>query len=225
MRRLLKDNGLSIVVLSLFLLTLVGQSIAGHLQYNDEQEDHGEPTVGYVEYLGTGHWAESVFENWESEFLQMGIYVFLTVFLVQRGSAESKPPEDEMEGETEEVDEDPADHRDDPGAPWPVRRGGFVLKLYESSLSLAFLALFLMSFVGHGVGGAAEYNEEQVIHGGPPVSVLGYMGTARFWFESLQNWQSEFLAVASIVILSIMLRQRGSPESKPVHAPTWQTGT
>jgi hypothetical protein len=165
-----------------------------------------------------------VFENWESEFLQMGLYVFLTVFLVQRGSAESKKPEDELEDGPEEIDEDPAEHRNDPGAPWPVRRGGFVLKLYQNSLSLAFLVLFLVSFVGHAMGGAADYNEEQAIHGGPPVSTFGYMATSRFWFESFQNWQSEFLAVASIVILSIMLRQRGSPESKPVHAPTWQTG-
>ena len=225
MRRFLKDNALSLVVLGLFLVTLAGQSVAGFFEYNQEQEEHGEPPVGYAEYLATGHFAESVFENWESEFLQMGLYVFLTAFLVQRGSAESKKPDDELEDGPEEIDEDPADHRNDPDAPWPVRRGGLVLKLYEGSLSLAFLFLFLVSFVGHAIGGTMDYNAEQAEHGGEPVSVLGYMVTARFWFESLQNWQSEFLAVASIVILSIMLRQRGSPESKPVHAPTWQTGT
>ena len=224
MRRFLKDNGLSLVVLALFLVTLAGQSVAGFLEYNQGQREHGEPTVRYGEYLGTGHFTESVFENWESEFLQMGLYVFLTVFLVQRGSAESKKPEDELEEGPEEIDEDPAEHRHDPDAPWPVRRGGLVLKLYEYSLSLAFLLLFLVSFAGHAVGGAMEYNAEQTEHGGEPVSVLGYVATARFWFESLQNWQSEFLAVASIVLLSVWLRQRGSPESKPVHAPMGQTG-
>src|SRR5688500_5331364 len=195
MPRFVKDNGLSLVLLALFLGTLLGHSVTGHLEYNEDQEEHGEPTVAYGEYLATGHFTESVFENWESEFLQMGLYVFLTVFLVQRGSAESKKPDDELEDGPEEIDEDPADHRKDPNAPWPVRRGGLVLRLYENSLSLAFLLLFLVSFAGHAIGGAMAYNEEQAEHGGAPLSVLGYMVTARFWFESLQNWQSEFLAV------------------------------
>ena len=225
MRHLLKDNGLTLVVVSLFALTLAGQSVAGHRTYNQEQEAHENPPVSYSEYVQSGHFLEAVFENWESEFLQMGLYVFLTAFLVQRGSAESKKPEDETEGGGEEIDEDPAGHRADPDAPWPVRRGGIVLRLYESSLSLAFLFLFLISFVGHGIGGAVEYNEEQRQHGDPEVSVIGYMTSSRFWFESLENWQSEFLAVAAIVVLSIFLRQRGSPESKPVHAPNAQTGT
>jgi hypothetical protein len=165
-----------------------------------------------------------VFENWESELLQMGMYVLLTAFLVQRGSAESKQPGDELEGGKEEMDEAPVLHRDDPNAPWPVRYGGLGLKLYENSLSLAFLLLFLLTFLGHAAGGVAEYNAEQREHGGEAVTLLGYLATSRFWFESLQSWQSEFLAVLSIVVLSIFLRQRGSPESKPVHAPLGQTG-
>ena len=224
MQRFLKDNGLSLVVLACFLATLVGQTLTGRAAYNHEQEDHGEPTVAVAEYLRTGHFVEAVFENWESEFLQMGLYVFLTVFLVQRGSAESKKPEDELDGEKADVDADPADHRYDPNAPWPVRRGGIVLRIYENSLSIAFLLLFLLSFLGHGMGGAAEFNEEQREHGVAAVSTLRYMVSSRFWFESLQNWQSEFLAVLSIVMLSVFLRQRGSPESKPVHAPHRQTG-
>ena len=224
MRRFLKDNGLGLVVLGFFLATLIGQTLTGRAAYNQEQKDHGESPVALTEYVKTGHFAEAVFENWESEFLQMGLYVFLTAFLVQRGSAESKKPEDELDGEKEEVDEDPAEHRDDPDAPWPVRRGGIALRIYENSLSIAFLLLFLLSFLGHGMGGAADFNEEERVHGGPALSTLGYMATSRFWFESLQNWQSEFLAVISIVLLSVFLRQRGSPESKPVHAPHRQTG-
>jgi hypothetical protein len=224
MRRFLKDNALSLVVLALFLATLTGQMLTGRAAYDHEQEDHGEPTVGLTEYVRTGHFAEAVFENWESEFLQMGIYVFLTAFLVQRGSAESKKPEDELAGEVDEGDEDPASHREDPDVPWPVRRGGVVLRLYENSLTIAFLLLFLLSFLGHGLGGAAEFNADRRAHGAAAVSTLRYMGSSRFWFESLQNWQSEFLSVVSIVVLSIFLRQRGSPESKPVHAPHRQTG-
>lgn len=155
-------------------------------------------------------------ENWESEFLQMGAFVLLTAFLRQKGSPESKGFHDE------EVDREPLPDR--PGAPWPVRRGGLALALYRNSLSIALLSLFLMSFLLHAAGGAEEYNSEQGTHGGPMVSVAGYMGTSRFWFESLQNWQSEFLAVLSIVTLSIVLRQHGSPESKPVHAPHGTTG-
>ena len=224
MRRILKDNGLSIVLVLLFVLTLFGHSIAGRLQYNEEQRDHGGVEASYGSYLVTGHFVESVFENWESEFFQMGLYVYLTVFLVQRGSAESRKPADETEGKPEDIDENPAKHRNDPGAPGPVRRGGWLMHLYANSLSLAFLLLFLLSFIGHALGGAVEYNAELLQHGQPAVSTLSYFTSSTFWFESLQNWQSEFLAVLGIVVLSIFLRQKGSPESKPVHAPHSQTG-
>ena len=224
MRRFLKDNGLSVVLVLLFVITLVGHSIAGRLQYNEDQRDHGGAEAGYAEYLVSGHFMESVFENWESEFFQMGLYVYLTAFLVQRGSAESKKPEDEAEGEPEDVDEDPAKHRDDPDAPGPVKRGGWRLHVYSNSLSLAFLVLFALAFIGHALGGAVEHNAELVEHGKPAVSTMAYLLSSTFWFESLQNWQSEFLAVIAIVVLSIFLRQKGSPESKPVHAPHSQTG-
>jgi hypothetical protein len=159
----------------------------------------------------SGEFVEAVFENWESEFLQMGAYVVLTTFLFQKGSAESKPLD-----RAAPQDEDPRRHRDDPGTPWPVRRGGVVLVLYENSLLLLFVVLFVGAFLAHLVGGAAAYSEQQVEHGGSPVSPAEYLGTSQFWFESLQNWQSEFLVVAVLVGAAVFLRQRGSPESKPV---------
>ena len=221
MRRFLRDNGLSLVLFCFFFLTfIVGQTLAGHREYNSEQEDHGRPPVAYGEYLRSSHFLEATMENWESEFLQMFLYVVLTAFLYQKGSSESKDPEG-----TNEVDRDPRKSRNKKDAPWPVRRGGMILKLYENSLSLAFLLLFLVSFLLHAVGGAGEYNDEQVQHGGMPVSVGGYMLTSRFWFESFQNWQSEFLAIWSMVVFSIWLRQRSSPESKPVDAPHSETGS
>jgi len=219
MRRLLRDNGLSIVVFTLFFVFVVGQSIAGFLDYNSTEKEHGRPPVGYTEYLRSGDFVEAVFENWESEFLQMGLYVLLTVFLYQKGSAESKDPAAENP-----VDADPRESRHRPDAPWPVRRGGLALKLYENSLSLTFLALFLFSFAMHAIGGASAYSQEQVEHGAPPVSVVEYVGSSRFWFESLQNWQSEFAAVGILVVLSIYLRQKGSSQSKPVDYPHGETG-
>ncbi len=214
-----RNNGLTLVLLILFALSLVGHSITGMREYNDDQREHGQETVSYPEYLVTGAFVESVFENWESEFLQMGLYVLLTAYLFQKGSAESKDPDGE-----EAVDEDPRQARDNPDAPWPVHRGGLVLKLYENSLALALFALFGLSFILHAAGGASAYNEEQRAHDGETVSILGYLATARFWFESFQNWQSEFLSIAAVVVLSIFLRQRASPESKPVAAPHAATG-
>ena len=221
MRRLLRENGLSIVWLGLFFLTLIfGQSVVGHREYNSDQKDHGRPEVSYVEYIRSDHFVEATMENWESEFLQMFLFVVLTAFLYQKGSAESKKLDEE-----EEVDRDPRDSKNKKDAPWPVRKGGLLLKLYENSLSLAFFLLFLGSLLLHAAGGAGEYNQDQAEHGSAErVTTLQYMATSRFWFESLQNWQSEFLAVGLMVVLSIWLRQKGSPESKPVDAPHSQTG-
>jgi len=225
MSKTLRNNSLSLVAGGLFLLSLVGQVVAGHAQYNDDQREHGQPQAGYVAYLRSPHFFEATFENWESEFLQMAVFIFLTAFLIQKGSAESRKPEEEKQrGQVEPVEEDPAKHRKDPDAPWPVRRGGWVAKLYASSLSLALFLLFLASFAAHVVSGARHYSQEQLQHGGQAVGALEYLGTARLWFESFQNWQSEFLSVLAIVVLSIFLRQRGSPESKPVHVPHEQTG-
>ena len=220
MRRFLRERSLSIVMLGAFLVIwLGGVTWSGHRTFNEEQVAHGEPTVSFDEYLTRAEFGEATFENWESEFLQMGVYVLLTAWLVQKGSAESKPPEGDPR-----LDEDPRPHRGDPDAPWPVRRGGWVLRMYEHSLSIALLSLFALSFVGHLVTGARAFNAEQAAHGDAPVSTIGYLFRSQFWFESLQNWQSEFLAVGVLVILSVFLRQRGSPESKPVHAAHSTTG-
>jgi hypothetical protein len=189
--------------------------------YNMERREDDETEVSFGQYLTTSHFGEATFENWESEFLQMAMYVVLTVKLRQRGSAESKPFD-----EATPQDEDPLDHRDDADAPWPVRRGGAWLSVYRNSLSLALLALFLASFALHAETGSRVFNGDRAASGSTDhVTAWSYLLRSQFWFESLQNWQSEFLAVASIVIFSIFLRQHGSPESKPVHAPTVATGT
>jgi hypothetical protein len=220
MRRIFRENGLSIVLVLLFLIFWVGQSVSGHREHNQEQKEHGQPQVGYGEYLRSAHFWEATAENWESEFFQMFGYVILTAMLYQKGSSESKKLD-----EPEPVDKEPRASRRKRNVPGPVRRGGWILKLYENSLSLAFLLMFLISIAMHALAGAAEYNEEQAEHGNPAnLSVLQYAGTSRFWFESFQNWQSEFLAIASMVLLSIFLRQRGSPESKPVDSPHSETG-
>ena len=206
-------------MMALFLIFLTGQSVTGYRTYNQDNEEHGEVTIGYRSYLQTGHFVEATFENWESEFLQMGFYVLLTAFLFQRGSAESKDPD-----KVEPVDADPRNFKQRPDVPWVVRRDGWMLKLYENSLTIALFLLFLVSFVLHAAGGAKVYSANQIAHGGSPVSTLHFMETAEFWFQSFQNWQSEFLSVATLVVLSIFLRQRGSPESKPVASPHGDTG-
>ncbi|MBA2595206.1 MAG: hypothetical protein M3Q50_12040 [Chloroflexota bacterium] len=220
MRRFVRDNGLSLVMFALFGLFLLAQSVTGWHVYNDDHQDHGESQIAYGAYLRTGHFIEATFENWESEYLQMGAYVLFTVFLFQRGSSESKDPD-----KSEPVDENPRQAKTDPDASWPVRKGGIWLTLYEYSLTIALLLLFFFSFVLHAAGGAREYSEEQLAHGGHAVSTLEFVRTDEFWFQSFQNWQSEFLAMGSIVVLSIFLRQRGSPESKPVAAPHAATGS
>lgn len=220
MRNFWVNNGLSITLFAIFLLTLIGHSVAGLITYNEEQMEHGQAGLSYAAYLTSGHFIESVFENWESEFLQMAAYVVFTIFLYQKGSSESKRP-----GVRELVDADPRDSQQKDQAPWPVRRGGWVLKIYEHSLSLALLLLFLVSFILHAIGGAIEFNQQQRLHGqSEQVSTWSFMTSPRFWFESFQNWQSEFLSIAVMIVLSVYLRQRGSPESKPVDAPHSETG-
>jgi hypothetical protein len=214
-----KEHGLLLANIGLFVVFFGGMVLSGASTYSDEQLAHGEPAVTVLQYLGTGNFLEATFENWESEFLQMGMYVILTVFLFQKGSSESKPM-----GRTAPQDEDPRQAKLKESTPWPVRRGGWVLKLYEHSLSIMFLLLFLASFILHAVGGADDYNSDQEAHGQPTVTVLGYLATSRFWFESFQNWQSEFLAVAVLVGASVYLREKGSPESKPVAEPHYETG-
>jgi hypothetical protein len=219
MKELFHRNGLSIVLFGFFILFEVGLSIVGQRQYNQEQFQHGQPPVGYLAYMTSASFIEATMENWESEFLQMFAFVVLTAFLYQQGSAESRKLD-----EPEAVGRDPrlADQKDE--APWPVRKGGLVLKLYENSLSLGLFLLFATSFALHILAGARKYSLQELAHGGHPVTAVQYVGTAQFWFESLQNWQSEFFSIGMMVVLSIVLRQRGSPESKPVDSPHRKTG-
>lgn len=212
-RKFFHDNGLSIAVLGLFVLFFLGQTWVGWIDFNNNQVDHHHPQVSLPAYLTTGAFGEAVFENWESEFLQMGLYVILTAKLVQRGSAESKDPYG-----------DAIDPAPQPDSPPLSKTSGWRSWCYSHSLSAALLLLFAVSFFGHAVCGVHQYNDQALEHGHPAVGVLGYMASARFWFESLQNWQSEFLAIASLVILSIWLREKDSPESKGVTAPHSQTG-
>ena len=220
MSRFFRNNGLSIVLFALFFFALVGQYFTGRHEYNEDQKQRGQHAVGYVEYLGEGHFIEGVFENWESEVLQMGMYVVLTIFLFQKGSSESKKP-----GTIARVDVIPEDAGKNPDSPYPVRRGGFLLKLYQNSLSIALFSLFAVSLILHAFGGAKDYSQEQAAHGAAQVSTVEYLGTSRFWFESFQNWQSEFLSIGLMIVFSIFLRQKGSPESKPVDSPHDETGT
>jgi Domain of unknown function (DUF6766) len=221
MPKYLRDNALTLAMLGLFVPALAGQFLAGWSVYNDERGEHGSEPVSALEYVTSPHFGEAVFENWESEFLQMGIFVLLTARLRQKGSPESKPFED-GEGHPPESDREPDPGRK--GAPWPVRAGGTIAKVYSHSLSLALFALFALSFSLHVVTGAAEYSADQLEHGGQAVSALQYLGTSQLWFESFQNWQSEFMSIAALVVLAIFLRERGSSQSKPVDAPHGQTG-
>jgi hypothetical protein len=209
-------NGLSIVFITLFLLTLLAQAFTGWHEYNAELEQENASAVGLLTYLQSGHFISATFENFESEFLQMALYVVLTVGLRQKGSAESKSLD-----EKEEVDREPQPGKD---APWAVNKGGWILKLYESSLFLTFMILFLISWYLHFYGSWIDHNEQQVLNGEPADTKVSYLLQANFWFETFQNWQSEFLSIASIVVFTIFLRQKGSPESKPVDAPDSETG-
>jgi hypothetical protein len=209
------------VMFGLFFFSLVGQYITGFHEYNDEQRQHRQPTVDYVEYLTEGHFIEATFENWESEFLQMAMFIVLTIFLFQKGSSESKTP-----GAVARVDMIPEKSLLGPDAPSPVRKGGWRLLLYQNSLSLTFAVLFILSFLLHAYGGVKEHNEEQIVHGRPQATLVEFLGTSKFWFQSFQNWQSEFLSIGLMVLLTVWLRQKGSPESKPVDAPHYsETGT
>ncbi len=222
MGRFLRNNGLSVALLGSFLLFQGGLSVVGLEQHNQEQEAHGKPTISYGEYLTSPPFLEATMENWESEFLQMFAFVIFTVFLYQKGSPESKDPDKDEKVDKEPDPEETKRKKDVPG---PVRRGGIALKLYENSLSITLLILFLLSFYLHAVSGSQAYSQEQVDHGNPAVSPMEYLDTPQFWFESLQNWQSEFFSIGVLVLLAVVLRQRGSTQSKPVDSPHGKTGT
>ena len=219
MKRFLRDNGLSLVLIALFVLFFAGQTVFGWLNYNDENDEHHQPQIGFGQYLGTGAFGEAVFEDWESEFLQMGLYVVLTVFLFQRGLLNRRIPTKRKRWTKMRTRRLKKVQK----FPYRSKKEGSFSCFTTHSLSLAFMLLFMISFVGHAVCGAKAHNEEALEHGKNALSVCQYLGTSQFWFESFQNWQSEFLAIFTIVVLSIWLREKGSPESKPVAAAHSQT--
>ena len=214
-----RDNGLALAMLACFLLFVCGQIFAGWHDNNNDALLHHDATLSLGEYLVSGANFEALFENWESEFLQMSAYIVMTVFLFQRGSSESKDLD-----KPNEIDEPVEKHLDEKDAPGPVKAGGLKLKIYKHSLSLAFAFAFILSFIGHLIGGAKAYSDELKDYGHAAVTPLQYLTTSHFWFESLQNWQSEFLAMFCIVVASIYLREHGSPESKAVWSPHTKTG-
>lgn len=212
-----RNNSLSLVFFLLFFIALVGQALTGWKEYIAEQEEEGAEKISLTNYLATPHFAEATFENWESEFLQMALYVVLSTFLFQKGSSESKDPEKE-----EAVDREANPGKKD--APWPVKKGGIILYLYKNSLSLALFLLFFASFYAHFLSSLKDFNHGQALKQLPQETAYEFISNPKFWFESFQNWQSEFLSVLTIVILSVFLRQQYSPQSKPVDAPDSETG-
>jgi hypothetical protein len=211
-------NGLTLVFLLLMLLSVVGHALTGMRVNNEERAQHGQRPETLAEYVRDDHFVSTLFENWESEFLQMGLFVLLTAYLRQRGAAESRPLDPAEESASKPV---PRSEQ-----PLPVRKGGLARRVYEHSLSGALLLLFLASFAVHLHSSWKHHLQEQVQHGEPgAATVWEHLASAQFWFESLQNWQSEFLAVVALVVLSIFLREKDSTESKDVEAPHSQTGT
>jgi len=210
-----RRNGLSLVAALLMLGAMAGQFMTGQRVYNEERSELGLPALDFPHYVVSGHAMSATFENWESEFMQMGMFVLLTVVLRQEGSSASRPMSEEAENpRIEEGDQ-----------PWPVRKGGLLKLLYSHSLALVFTALFLVSFALHAEGSWHRELVERAAKGESPIALKDFVVSADFWFESFQNWQSEFLSVLALVMLSIWLRQKDSPQSKPLEAPHSQTGT
>ena len=222
MRRFLFENGLSVAFGVLFLATLVGQSFAGQRTYNAEQLEHGSDAVSWLDYVLSADFGGKVLENWQSEFLQFSLFILATVWLVQKGSNESKQL-DSVGLESKQAQKLEGYAPDD--APRWAKARDFRRVLYENSLLLTMATLFLLMWLGQSLNNWREFNAEQREHDEPTVSWGSYLHDPDFWDKTLQNWQSEFLAVGTMAVFTIYLRQRGSPESKPVGAPHDETGT
>jgi hypothetical protein len=221
MRTFLKHNGLSLAFLALFVAAIGFQALAGHADFNEDQDRHGDARVSLGRYVASSAFATAVLENWQSEYLQFTLFILLTVWLLQRGSPESKVLGKEGRGTDEEQRVGP--HAGDDSPKW-ARIDGVRRTLYENSLLVVMGAIWVGSWFAQSITGVAEYNAERLGHSQPAVSWGEYLTRADFWEKTLQNWQSEFLAVGSMAILTVYLRQRGSPESKPVGAPHHATG-
>jgi hypothetical protein len=220
-RRFVRENSLGLFFGVLFLASLVGQAIAGHIAYNQDQLAHGEHAISLGRYITSSSFANAVAENWQSEYLQFMLFMLATVWLLQRGSPESKPL---RRAGTETAEEQKLGEHAPPDAPRWARAGDWRTSVYSNSLLIVMSLIFLGSWFAQSVTGWTEFNQVQSEHHEPGVSWIGYLGQADFWEATLQNWQSEFLAVGSFAVFAIFLRQRGSPESKPVGAPHDSTG-
>jgi hypothetical protein len=221
-RRFARENGLSLAFGIVFLASLIGQSVAGWKAFNEEQLAHDEATLSYARYLYSSDFGAAMLENWQSEFLQFFTFILATIWLVQRGSNESKKL-DEIGLESDRKQR--VGGWAAPNSPWPARAKGFLYHVYANSLLIVMGVIFLASWFGQSVTAWTVYNSEQSEHQEPAVSWGAYLLNPDFWERSLQNWQSEFLAVGTMAIFTVYLRQRGSPESKPVGAPHDATGT
>jgi len=219
--RFVRENSLSLFFGALLLVTLVGQSLVGHSLYNEDAIQHSQEKISYLRYLASSHFGEAVMENWESEFLQFTLYIVATVWLVQKGSPESKKLGEAGKGTDEKQ---LLGKHARPDSPRWAKVGGWKTAIYSNSLLLVMGSLFVASWFGHSFTGWSEFNQEQQEHGEAAVTWTGYLGKPDFWEQSFQNWQSEFLAIGAMVVFSVYLRQRGSPESKPVGAPDTVTG-
>ena len=221
MHRFIRENSLSLFFGVLFLGSLAGHSVAGWLQFNDEQVAEHLDRISWTTYLTSSSFAVDVAENWQSEFLQFLLYLTATVWLLQKGSPESK--ELDKAGRESEKDQKIGRHANQ-DSPSLARRGDWRTRIYSSSLAIVMGAIFFASWIVQSVAGWAAYNETRLEQLRDPVSWWGYLGHPDFWSRTLQNWQSEFLAVGAMAVFAIYLRQRGSPESKPVGAAHTATG-
>ncbi len=219
--RWVREQSLTLFFLGIFLAALLAEALVGHVSFNHQQIAHHDPTMSLGRYaLSSVFWAD-VMENWQSEYLQFTLFIIVSVWLVQKGSTESKPPGKEG-GESDE-DQKVGEHADADSPAW-ARAGGLRTAIYSNSLLMLMTAIWVLSWFAQLVTGRIAYNSDQLDHHLAPLTLLQYAGSSDFWNRTLQNWQSEFLAVASIVVFSIWLRQRGSPQSKPVGSPHDATG-
>jgi hypothetical protein len=229
MKRFWRDNSLTIVLSLMSLVFIVGQALTGLSQHNEDLQRHGRQPLVISQYLVSGHFVEAIFENWESEFFQMGLYVLFTAFLYQRGSSESKrsaneenhPIQKQIDALKEQLKQERIAQY---GKPWPIKKGGVWKKLYSYSFAIALFSLFGLSLVLHALGGWKQENIERSFYGEGPQSFWSFVGSSDFWFQSFQNWQSEFLSMAVLIVMSIYLRQKNSSQSKDLDAPHAMTG-
>src|SRR3954465_1540825 len=211
----MKAHGLGLFFGAIFLAALIGQALVGHADFNHAQAAHHGDPISLWRYVTSSEFGTDVFENWQSEYLQFTLYIFATVWLVQKGSPESKALD--QTGTESGADQKIGDHADERSPKW-ARVGGLRTRVYSNSLLIVMSAIWVASWLGQSVTGRIAYNADQLDHRLAAVSWARYLTTSDFWNRTLQNWQSEFLAVGSMAVLAIYLRQRGSPESKPVGA-------